>query len=744
MTDSEITVPVLPAGHPRLFVQKKDIPALREKIVRKELSDAYDAYLSRLAEKVDGTLKDPDGLRYSNADSHVLGVIECYAFSYLIDGDEARGRAAIDALLTYHREVVHADYNTEGQELFTLGLVYDWCYPLLTDREKDVFFRAAEQTAKMMEMGYPVFKQGAVTGHGAEGQLMRDLMSAAIAMADERPAFYQRTAEIFFREFPRSKEFFYSFGAYPQGSHYISYRMQWEYLATRLWDSLGVAHVFGDRQREPLYWYLYLMRGDRHFLYDGDAHKTDVGTGDGDHLMYRAYFHGAAYEHDGRLLYEAQRERPDDAFAERGNQVLGVVEYLLGADPDLKPESPAGLPLSRYFGDPRGEMIARTGWDADAAVCQMKVNGIYTANHEHLDGGAFQISYHGYLATDSGYYQAFRNGENRDPASGNTDYSSQHFLSYSQRTVAHNCMLVFDPDEKFAHYDRTDLANDGGQRYPENAKEARVLDDLLNPENGYRVGNVLAHRIAEGENPSYTYLKGDLAPAYSEKVTRYTRSFVFLPHPGKEDEAALVIYDRVESAKASFKKTFLLHTLGEPRLSDGTYYAADPGEGYTGELTLRTLLPKKVKTRVLSGDDAFEVNGVRYLAKVVREDHRNEGGGHRVEISPAASRKKDTFLHVVGIGDTGKEHVSSSYISTASHEGAVVGDNVVLFAKKDTTCAKSFRVSLPAGCKMLFIADLLAGVYRVNGEKKTVGEDGVLSVFDPAPVVHVGKEENES
>ncbi len=741
MNGTDFTAPVLPADHPRVFIQKADIPALREKIKKPALSDAYAAFLSRLSEPADGTLAHPSGSRFTNADSHKLGVIECYALSYLLDGDEARGRAAIDAVLTYHREIVHYDYNTQGQELFTLGLVYDWCYALLSEREKDIFFRAVEQTASGMEMGYPHFSQGFVTGHGVEGQLMRDLMCAAIAMADEHPALYQNTAKLFFTEMVKAKRYLYSFGAYPQGTHYISYRMQWEYLATRLWDGLGIDHVFGEQQKEPLYWFFYMMRGDGISLFDGDDHKNNLPLGEPYHLMYRPYFHAASYEHDGYCLSEALRERPENPFRESGNQSLNAVEYLLCADPDLQPKPISDLPLSRYFGHPRGELIARTGWDSDSVVCQMKINHIHTGNHQHLDGGAFQIYYHGYLATDSGYYQAFRNSDNRNPASGNTNYNSQHFLSYYQRTVAHNCMLVFDPNEKVANYDRTDLSNDGGQRYPDNGKEAKTLDMLLDPAFGHRVGEVLAYRIDEGENPRYSYLKGDLTDAYTEKVTGYCRSFVFLPLCEEADKAALVVYDRIASADASFKKTWLLHTLEEPILSGDTYAAADTREGYGGELTLKTLLPKEKTVKILGNDEVFRVGDVNYVAKTLEGNRHNEGGGYRLEITPKNESIEDTFLNVCGIGDRGKTHVASSYLKTETHEGALVGKNVVLFGTDKNPSAKPQTVRTESDCQMLLVLDLVPGVWYVNDKPYEVDTDGVLTVLVPPRVCHIKREE---
>src|SRR5690606_24045143 len=153
------------------------------------------------------------------------------------------------------------------------------------------------------------------------------------------------------------------------------------------------------------------------------------------------------------------------------------------------------LPLTKYFPSPKGGMIARTGWeegiDSPVVVAEMKINEMNFANHQHLDAGSFQIYYKGALATDSGYYQAGLSDRNaRHLNNGNSCYSSQHDLNYHKRTIAHKAMLVYDPDENMGG-----LANDGGQRFLNNRREAPTLEYLLDPANGYKTGEVLGHEF---------------------------------------------------------------------------------------------------------------------------------------------------------------------------------------------------------------------------------------------------------
>ena len=86
--------------------------------------------------------------------------------------------------------------------------------------------------------------------------------------------------------------------------------------------------------------------------------------------------------------------------------------------------------------------------------------------------------------------------------------------NYFKRTIAHNSLLVYDPDEKFGCWNyggggKTRFAtNDGGQRMcGEGWKTCNSLDSLLSEE--YTVGKVLAHGFGpDAQAPDYSYLKG--------------------------------------------------------------------------------------------------------------------------------------------------------------------------------------------------------------------------------------------
>ncbi len=726
--------PELPSEHPRLYLRKSDLPHIKADLSAPEHAAARAYFEAELNEPLTGVLGEVKGARPTNADSHILGIMESYALAYLLYGDAERAKTAIRAMTVYSQMVVHYDYNTQGVHLFTLGLVYDWCYPEMTSEDKEFFFRTAEDIASHMEMGYPAMKQGCVTGHGVEGQLQRDLMAVGIAVADEHPELYEYCCRIFFGMMVDAKKFFYESGMYPQGSHYIAYRMQWEFLATEIFRAVGVPFVFGEKQKDPLYWFLYMRRPDGATFLDGDDSKNNLPMDMYYRGIHRSMFHAAMLFDDPYLLREWEREMPpeDKIFHESGNQTLTVAEFLSFSKPGLKSKPLSDLPLTRYFPFPKGEMIARTGWedgrDSDTAVVQMKINCIHTANHQHLDGGAFQIYYKGYLATDSGYYQAFRT-KDRSLESAGTDYGTPHFINYYQRTVAHNCMTVYDKDAAYFR-GQNQVSNDGGQFWKRGGKEAATLSLFTDPNTEYRVGEVIGAGFGpDKKKPFYTYLKGDLTPAYDTRTEHYTREFMFVNIDLQGHPAFLLVHDRMISSDPTYKKTWLLHTLEKPALAEnGTLTAKDTREGYSGALTLHPILPTADNREVnFVGGEGYEhfVDGVNYLGKHLDGDHRNEGDGWRTEISPIAAVKDDTMLNLLDIKDADAPELNVIPMQTETHVGALAAGVLVLLNRGDTPC-DAIVFENPAECEIsVLISGLVPGTYTANGGKVEVGSDGV-------------------
>lgn len=720
-----------PQGHPRVFMRHTHIPQIRENLTAAENADAYRLLLEQVH------AASPVCTAAFNGTP--LGLAESKAFYYALYGDTGRGNEAVAIMKEFCQaaDPAHWNYNQNGETVYLLAVVYDWCYPLL-DSSTRIFFRdAVVRHAGYMEIGYPPVRQGSATGHGPEGQLLRDLLAAGVAMFDEFPQIYQNAAGRFFREFIEPRKFVYQMHCFHQGSEYAAYRMQWELLCTWLFERLGLSQIFGEEQHETLRHYLYVHRPDGAMLMGGDCDNRKNLVGVLDAQMVRTLFLGANYWKDTHLkgiVLKMLKYQPVQLL--KNNQSLTPVEFLLFNDPNLSGQGKESLPLVHFQPAPKGGMVIHTQWsegmDAPDVVCELKINEYWFAGHQHLDAGAFQIYYKGLLASDDGYYQSwverpFADREN----SGYTGYGSLHHYNYLRRTIAHNCMLVHDPQEQFADDAFKVRANDGGQRLPNRGKEPINLEALQDPAKGYRIGELLGHAVGA----DYAYLKGDLAAAYSDKITNYERSFCFLRLRNKETPAVLLVYDRVVSAKESFRKTWLCHGLFQPQITGNRAVFRDerviPGDGpycgqYAGQLSVDTLLPERaVITSVGGPGKGAWVDGENYLAKV-GPNQRQEGQGYRLEVSPEEERAQDYFLHALHIGDVGTTPVPARLLRTTTHIGAVVEDRVVLFGKERNPSAQPLRFALAGdGPWRVMVCDLAAGTWELAGESVVVSENGI-------------------
>jgi heparin/heparan-sulfate lyase len=422
-------------------------------------------------------------------------------------------------------------------------------------------------------------------------------------------------------------------------------------------------------------------------------------------------------------------------FLKQGGTGAGEMIFeLLWRDPDLVAKPIATLPLSRYFGSPFGWMVARTGWGEDAVIAELKINEYNFGNHQHADAGAFQLYARGALAIDSGLYEGGSSG----------NYGSPHGKNYYWRTIAHNSLLVYDPAEKFST--KEGYGNDGGQRLPNNRSEPRTLDDLLNAAKGYRTGKVLAQGFGPDVTvPDYTLLQGDLTAAYSAKVRGVTRSFVFLNLKNSSVPAALIVFDRVVSADAAFRKFWLMHTLEEPRLA-GTRATVERTEhAARGQLNLDVLWPAADNAdvgKVGGPGKEYWVFGKNYANDVPasrREKGSLETGDWRIEVSPKRAAAEDLFFTVMQTTDrTAPKRLPVTRIEAGERVGCVIAGAeatwVVLLRKDSQRSAAEVRINVTAAnargsLGRVLVTDLAAGRW----EARRAGTSEVVAV-------EVGKE----
>jgi len=699
-----VTIPTVPSGHPRVYVRPTDIPELKAKINSSEFFSAWN------------TVKNS---------SQPL----CKAFVYLVTDDEAAGRTAITKGLS---AIQSTSAGRSFDTPFHFGAcIYDWCYDLMTTAEKDAFIQEFKRVADNSDgPGYPAGKDSysPVAGHSNEGWLQTGQLPVGIAIYDESKLMYDIAAKLYFQEFVPVRNFYYPGHAHYTGDTYLPTRFQHEQTVSWLFRRLGKGDIFSREQQFVPYQLIYNMRPDGQQIRSGDS-GDDAGTRSNKKLISMLT---ASYYNDPYLM-----------TLTKGSYFQGPAWYdhvfeLLFMPWNIPKRPLSELPKTKFFADPHGEMVARTGWnmgvDSDDAVVQMRIGGIFYGGHQKKDFGVFQIYYKGPLAICTGLYKG---------SVAQIAWDSPHWRNYQHQSISQNSLLIYDPSEVMKIKrpgGKSD--NDGGARWPNNGDVLpSSFEDLKNK---YRMAQVTAHEFGPDTiTPQYSYIAGDISQAYNaNKIDEATRSMLTWNTGNATYPAVVVIFDRVKSDNASFKKTWLLHSMQQPTISNRTiaivrdtrHYKSS--KYYCGKLVTESLLPAQATMKKVGGPGkAFWVESTKknYAASKAAPA---EAGAWRVEVSPSTAAKSDRFLHVMTVMDKG---TSSNPAVWKIQENGVVGASVlgrtVVFSDASTLLTSAqFTIQDSNNTKVL-VCDLEPGTWNVyrNGYKivtKTATSDGQCIYFN--------------
>lgn len=706
---TSISLPDPPAVHPRLYIRENEIAALRAKMQTaqgKKILSAMEKIGRDRTPAEEASEKDR-GFRYYAKMRGVTMRAELHALNYLVYNDKKEARTAITEILDTLKKTNFSTKNdlsrASGAMLMVGAVVYDWCYDQMKPEERQAYIKEFIRIAGTMESGYPPKRNEPIAGHCSEWMILRDMLSAGIAIYDEYPDMYNYVREMLSEDYINARNFIYKGKNYHQGTSYIDVRFSNDLFSLWILDKIGAKNVYAREQQYVLYDLIYRRRPDGMVLPAGDVNHVRIPW-----ISYALpMMLASSYYKDTYLAYEFEKKQNIEAHC--------LLFNLLWRDFDLKGTPPDDLPLTRFSGKPFGWMIARTGWEANSVIAEMKVNENFVGNHQHLDGGAFQIYYKGPLAIDTGLYQGTDGG-----------YNSQNNKNYTKRTIAHNSLLVYDPSEKFECYNygganRTHTAaNDGGQRMPGKGWDTcRSFDDLLGKE--YTVGETLAHCFGpDADKPDFTYLKGDITAAYSSKVKDVRRSFVFLNLKSETVPAALIVFDHVVSSDPSFKKFWLLHSIEEPEISGNSFVVKRTLNGDSGMLKCDMLMPEGAQISKVGGEGKeFWVFGKNYHTAPTpnRPDIAKEYGQWRVEISPSAAAEEDCFLNVMQVADNDCKSLEKvRKIEEGLVAGAMIAGRGVIFNRTGKEFSDNFSFNIEAadnGVKML-VTDVLPGKWKIT------------------------------
>ncbi len=714
-----VNMPIPPAGvHPRLYVRNEHIGELPNRMKDPVLKKVWNELQKMKIDSDPSSAPEVKDWRYYFDSKGLLTRAELTAMDYLITKNPATGRNAIEMIIDTLEVAEYPDISdisrAIGRLMISGSMVYDWCYDQLTPAEKTRFVNAFVRLAKMLECGYPPVKDNSIVGHASEWMIMRDLISTGIAIYDEFPEMYELSAGRFFREHLPARKWFYTAQAYHQGMSYLNVRFSNDLFALWIFDRMGAGNVYIPDQQFILYDMIYKRRPDGQIMPGGDVNYTRSR----EQTYSLPSLLAGSYYKDVYINFEYSRQPRVD------NQ--NKIFEFLWRDTKLETKKPDDLPLTRYSGSPYGWMVARTGWDKNSAIAEMKINEYNFLNHQHHDAGAFQLYYKGPLAIDAGTYQGSSGG-----------YNSPHNKHFFKRTIAHNSLLVYDPNETFPSmgYGGVDkspfVANDGGQRLPNNWRPAATLDELLNGD--FKTGEILAKSFGPDLMvPEYSHLKGDITLAYSSKVKEMKRSFVFLNLKNEKQPAALIVFDKVVSSNPSFKKYWLLHSIEEPTIKSNTITIKRTKNGDEGVLTNTILLPEMDNTEIVPIGGAgkeFWVFGTNYPNEPRNDqDEANERGAWRVEVSPKQAKTEDYYLNVLQLSDPSQKTLNKvTKFQNAEIIGVQIADRIVTFSKNAQLLHQSFNLSLEGeGLFKYTLTDIAPGKWTIKKDGKVIKKDVVV------------------
>ena len=461
---------VPPSEHPRLMVRSGDIERVRRNLLSEECKLSAELFCGLADKEIACVGATPD---FGTYDLSEYLAVEAKALRALLSGSEQDAGDAIDSavflLENSDFEKGNMKARWSGHLIFVCAEVYDWCYGFLSDNQKNFIIDRCETMAeKYFEMGYPPAKQAAISGHGSEAQLLRDLLALAIAVYDERPDIYDFCAGRIIDEYVPAYDFMFAGGFHHQGPTYGSYRYTCLLWSALLFYSMSGEKIFTSKLDDLAKSFIYLTRPDGQTLRLGD----DTYEYKAEYLRNAPFtvpmFFAAAYT--GRqeyyeLFYRGlDREfllpskRGIDYYEEGafGEGLFSPVAHILWQG--LTPVSERTERTSyRYFGYPNGITL----WNDCERVVLMKMGELWGSNHDHLDTGCFQIYCGGALVSDSGVYDS---------------YHTPHRKNYTIRTVAHNCLTVTDPQRPLYGEWAEGSAYDGGTRRPCGGKEPKTLE----------------------------------------------------------------------------------------------------------------------------------------------------------------------------------------------------------------------------------------------------------------------------
>ena len=789
--------------HPRLLFNSDDIPAIVANMAKPENEAAYARFITLVNSSNDGKLTpielvEPAAFEYTNYSTSTLRIIEAKALYYALFKNDPertdavlRGYEAIYAMKNYMLTfAVQWDASDQcrmyGEGMYYAALVYDWCYDLLTEDDKDQFrlgvqnlfcdgtsnepWIATTHHGRKLEGGFPALyieNQTPLTGHGAEAQVLRDYFAFAIAIYDEDPTWYQYVGGMIYDKYVDARNYFYTSSYYPDGAAgYNVYRYVCDLYNAWLFKGMGVELPYNEEDMASVIHGLMSLEINDNFMFataDGSGTSSygqyRLNTTMGDAALISSYLFN-----DETALQIALRLCAYEYGRNGFSHQLGVscAYYLILTSNGLETTLADYGSENNYFYDTyrdkisnveyhggfQQQVVSRNDKSDDSVVVLMQGAQHYPGGHTHQNAGNFQIWYKGMLTRDDGLYDG---------------YGSDHHFYYHMSATAHNTLLIYNQNlkgELMGPSGGTTKYYNGGQKYElgiPSSYEAWINDEK------FSYGELLGFDYDDENNPSYVYFANDITKAYDERTVDYVeRSMMTLYTGDEETPMVMFVFDNITSDEATFKKTFLLQCAEEPSISGNTV-TVDNGEG---KLVLTSLLGNDEIKAYGRTSKAGEVMGIEYFyvldengnpkkdsnGNYIYTDEYgqerfylsnagtklNPGGaemigdknsdlsvvwGH-VEISPESTQRTNQLMNVLYVSDSGTVVSATPTLLESDYmTGATFKNHTVMFVNNaDYSSDTQTFVTEGEGMMKYYIGGLYDGTWKVTVNGEEIGE----------------------
>lgn len=566
---AEVSVLSIPA-HPRLYVTAESLARLRAQTAAgNRLNEAFLNWVtagSREAER--GRFHDLGP--HEGCENNSLAWLLTGREEYLTNAAAYASRV-LSRPMPEHFQDVHEATFTGAAWVHAMAVHYDWCHDSLAAERRQEIADWLKQAAFWSQA-----RSGAPIAHNDGGARQCLLGAAALALMNDDPgarALWRMARENFDQRLlpwlndggrgGRAGD-----GGEYEGLHaFYILRYAWMSQTATAEDLFSESPFFVNRLRHLLFGWYPQRLWEKH----GRFSMRQYYSPSGDHIRMGYVGDTQPYQSAAALAWRYPQLRETQAVRQlAGEWPVEWMQYtlrwaLLGEFETVPPREPNEL---AYLDPGANTLYARSDW-SDEATWVLFENAPFVSAHTSLDSGTFEIFKGDLLAART----------------GNLDHGNvgaPHTVHYLRRTIAGNCLLIHDPEEKWRGFlgGAEGAPDGGGQRTNFPLTSSPDAETYLNYRSIFQRGQITRALLTD----TLAYAMADLAPAYNSfyfhggnlnrpKVSTVTRQFLYL-----RPLDSVLVYDRTSTTQPEFKTTFLLHSLGELDVLNGKETPVDEGE----------------------------------------------------------------------------------------------------------------------------------------------------------------------